>query len=46
MTGTAASRARGGPMPSANSPDALTDVELTWIERQNRILDPLRPPGR
>ena len=35
MTGTAAPRARGGPMPSANSPDALTDVELTWIE--NRI---------
>ncbi len=32
MTGTAASRARGGPMPSANSSDALTDVELTWIE--------------
>ena len=32
MTGTAISRVGGGPVPSANSPDALTDVELTWIE--------------
>ena len=35
MTGTAAPRVGGGSVPSANSPDALTDVELTWIE--NRI---------
>lgn len=32
MTGTAAPRVGGGPVPSANSSDALTHVELTWIE--------------
>lgn len=34
MTGTAAPRVRGGPMPSVRSPDALTWVELTWIEKR------------
>ena len=34
MTGTAAPRVGGGPMPSADSPDALTHVELTWIEKR------------
>jgi hypothetical protein len=32
MTGTAALRVGGGPVPSAISSDALTHVELTWIE--------------
>ena len=34
MTGTAAPRARGGPMPSALSHDRMTRVELTWIEKK------------
>ena len=34
MTGTAAPRVGGGSMPSAHSPDALTHVELTWIEKR------------
>ncbi|MCT7376336.1 DUF2840 domain-containing protein [Chelativorans salis] len=34
MTGTAAPRVGGGPMPSADNPDALTHVELTWIEKR------------
>jgi len=34
MTGTAAPRVGGGPMPSADSPDALTHVELTWVEKR------------
>lgn len=34
MTGIAASRARGGPLPSALSHDDLTHVELTWIEKK------------
>lgn len=32
MTGTTAPRVDGGPVPSANSSDGLTHVELTWIE--------------
>ena len=34
MTGTAPPRVGGGPMPSASSPEALTHVELTWIEKR------------
>lgn len=34
MTGTAAPRVGGGAMPYAHSPDALTHVELTWIEKR------------
>ena len=34
MTGTAALRVRGGPMPSALSHDRMTRVELTWIEKK------------
>jgi hypothetical protein len=34
MTGTAAPRARGGPMPSALSHDRMTRVQLTWIEKK------------
>lgn len=34
MTGIAAPRAGGGPMPSAHNPDALVHVELTWIEKR------------
>jgi len=34
MTGTAANRARGGPMPSALTQDRMTRVELTWIEKK------------
>lgn len=34
MTGTAAPRARGGPMPSALSHYRMTRVELTWIEKK------------
>ena len=34
MTGTAASRVRSGPSPSALAPDHLTHVELTWIEKK------------
>jgi hypothetical protein len=34
MTGTAAPRARGGPMPSARSHDRMVRVELTWIEKK------------
>jgi len=34
MTGTAAPRVGGGPMPSAHNSDALTHVELTWIEKR------------
>jgi hypothetical protein len=34
MTGTAAPRVRGGPMPSALSHDRMTRVELTWIEKK------------
>ncbi|WP_346913166.1 DUF2840 domain-containing protein [uncultured Roseibium sp.] len=34
MTGTAAPRVGGGPTPSAYNPDALTHVELTWIEKR------------
>ena len=34
MTGTAAPRVRGGPLPSALSHDNMTHVELTWIEKK------------
>ena len=34
MTGTAAPRVRGGPMPSALSHDRMVRVELTWIEKK------------
>ena len=34
MTGTAASRVRSGPSPSALASDHLTHVELTWIEKK------------
>ena len=34
MTGTAAPRVRGGPMPSALTHDRMTRVELTWIEKK------------
>ena len=34
MTGIAAPRMRGGPMPSPVSSDRLTHVELTWVEKQ------------
>lgn len=34
MTGTAASRVRNGPSPSALASDHLTHVELTWIEKK------------
>jgi len=34
MTGSAASRTRGGPVPSSAPSDHLTHVELTWIEKK------------
>nr|WP_317892355.1 DUF2840 domain-containing protein [uncultured Sphingomonas sp.] len=34
MTGTAAPRMRGGPLPSALPRDSMTHVELTWIEKK------------
>lgn len=34
MTGTAASRVRGGPTPAALPADHLTHVELTWLEKK------------
>ena len=34
MTGTAASRVRSGPSPSALASNHLTHVELTWIEKK------------
>ena len=34
MTGIAAPRMRGGPMPSIAPSDRLTHVELTWVEKQ------------
>jgi len=34
MTGAAAPRVRGGPMPSALSHDRMVRVELTWIEKK------------
>ena len=34
MTGIAAPRMRGGPMPPTASSDRLTHVELTWVEKQ------------
>lgn len=34
MTGNAASRARGGPVPSAHLSDNLTHVELTFVEKK------------
>ncbi len=34
MTGIAAPRVRGGPMPSPRAEDDLTHVELTWIEKK------------
>ena len=34
MTGPAAPRVRGGPLPSALSHDNMTHVELTWIEKK------------
>ncbi|MCO5089910.1 DUF2840 domain-containing protein [Bosea sp. (in: a-proteobacteria)] len=34
MTGIAALRVRGGPMPSPCSHDDMTHVELTWIEKK------------
>ena len=34
MTGTAAPRMRGGPLPSALPNDSMTHVELTWIEKK------------
>ena len=34
MTGIAAPRVRGGPMPSTRAEDDLTHVELTWIEKK------------
>ena len=35
MTGNAASRVRGGPVPSACPFDALTHVELGWYEKKS-----------
>ncbi|NNV19123.1 MULTISPECIES: DUF2840 domain-containing protein [Brucella] len=34
MTGIAAPRMRGGPMPPTAPSDQLTHVELTWVEKQ------------
>jgi hypothetical protein len=34
MTGIAAPRMRGGPMPSPAPSDRLTHVELTWVEKK------------
>ena len=34
MTGAAASRVRGGPVPIAQRSDNLTHVELTWVEKR------------
>ena len=34
MTGTAAPRMRGGPLPSALPNDSKTRVELTWVEKK------------
>ena len=34
MTGTAAPRVRGGPMPPAQPHDDRTSVELTWVEKK------------
>lgn len=34
MTGTAAPRMRGGPLPSALPHDSMTYVELTWVEKK------------
>ena len=34
MTGTAAPRVRGGPMPPAQPHDDMTYVELTWVEKK------------
>ena len=34
MTGAAASRVRGGPVPIAQRSDNLTYVELTWVEKR------------
>ncbi|CDN95830.1 MULTISPECIES: DUF2840 domain-containing protein [Agrobacterium] len=34
MTGIAAPRVRGGPLPPNTSYDHLTHVELTWVEKQ------------
>ena len=34
MTGNAAPRLRGGPLPSAGSSNDMTHVELTWIEKK------------
>ncbi|MDW9658530.1 DUF2840 domain-containing protein [Sinorhizobium meliloti] len=34
MTGSAAPRVRGGPMPAAHTADNLTHVELTWVEKK------------
>ena len=34
MTGTAAPRMRGGPLPSAPPHGSMTHVELTWIEKK------------
>ena len=34
MTGTAAPRMRGGPLPSALPHGSMTHVELTWIEKK------------
>ena len=34
MTGIAATRMRGGPLPSALPHDSMTHVELTWIEKK------------
>jgi hypothetical protein len=34
MTGIAAPRVRGGPMPSARPGEDMTHVELTWIEKK------------
>ena len=34
MTGDAAPRVRGGPVPIAQRSDNLTHVELTWVEKK------------
>ena len=34
MTGTAAPRVRGGPMPPAQPHEDMTHVELTWVEKK------------
>ena len=34
MTGNAAPRVRGGPVPIAHASDNLTHVELTWVEKR------------